>query len=119
MAAAITEHLAFKLVCIPALAIVTVYCSITSWIATLSSSLILSNSSIQTIPLSARTIAPAARYLSPESLSKITAAVRPTPEVPLPVVLIAKGAIFKTLLRSYDFAVDGSPISKRFISPLR
>ena len=47
-AAAITEHLAFKLVWIPAFAIVTVYCSITSWMATLSSSLILSNSSMQT-----------------------------------------------------------------------
>jgi len=29
-AAAITEHLAFKLQCIPAFAIVTVYCSMTS-----------------------------------------------------------------------------------------
>lgn len=35
-AAASTEHLAFKLVCIPALDIVTVYYSITSCIATLS-----------------------------------------------------------------------------------
>ena len=72
----------------------------TSWIATLSSSDILSNSSIHTIPLSAKTIAPAAKYLSPESLSNTTAAVRPTPDVPRPVVLIAKGAIDKTLLRS-------------------
>ena len=51
-------------------------------------------------PLSAKTIAPAARYLSPESLSNTTAAVSPTPEVPLPVVLIAKGAIVKTLLNN-------------------
>jgi len=103
----------------PAFAIVTVYYSITSWIATLSSSLILSNSSIQTIPLSARTIAPAAKYLSPVSLSKITAAVKPTPEVPLPVVLITNGAIDKTLLNNYDFAVDGSPITRILISPLK
>ena len=70
-------------------------------------------------PLSARTIAPAAKYLSPVSLSKITAAVKPTPEVPLPVVLITNGAIHKTLLNNYDFAVDGSPITKILISPLK
>lgn len=64
-AAAKTPHLAFKLQWIPALAIVTVCYSITSWIATLSSSLILSNSSIHTIPLSANTIAPASKCLSP------------------------------------------------------
>jgi len=40
-------------------AIVTVCCSMTSWVATLSESFILSNSSIHTTPLSARTIAPA------------------------------------------------------------
>ena len=45
-------------------------------------------------------MAPAAKYLSPESLSYTTAAVRPTPEVPRPVVLIARGAILRTLLRS-------------------
>ena len=55
---------------------------------------------MHTIPLSANTIAPAARYRSPESLSNTTAAVRPTPEVPRPVVLIASGAILITLLRS-------------------
>jgi len=70
-------------------------------------------------PLSARTIAPAAKYLSPVSLSKITAAVRPTPDVPLPVVFITSGAIDKILLNNYDFAVDGSPITKILISPLK
>ncbi len=84
MAAAITEHLAFKLQCIPALAIVTVYYSITSCIATLSASSILSNSSIHTIPLSANIIAPASKCLSPVSLSKTTEAVRPTPDDPFP-----------------------------------
>ena len=59
LAAAKTEHLALREQCIPAFAIVTVYCSIASCIATLSPSSILSNSSIQTNPLSAKTIAPA------------------------------------------------------------
>jgi hypothetical protein len=45
-------------------------------------------------------MAPAAKYLSPVSLSKITAAVRPTPEVPLPVVLMTKGAMVSTLLNN-------------------
>ena len=42
-AAAITAHLAFKEQWIPAFAIVTVCCSMTSWTATLSLSFILSN----------------------------------------------------------------------------
>lgn len=52
----------------------------------------LSNSSMQTIPRSARTIAPASNLLSPVSGSVVTAAVRPTPEDPRPVVGIALGA---------------------------
>jgi hypothetical protein len=95
-AAAMTLQRALREVWIPAFAIVTVCCSITSWIATLSISLILSNSSIQTTPLSARTIAPASRRRSPVSLSVVTAAVRPTPEEPRPVVAIARGAVFNT-----------------------
>lgn len=92
LAAAITEHLAFKEQLIPALEMVTVYYSIASWIATLSISSILSNSSIHTIPLSAKTMAPASKVLCPVYLSNFTTAVRPTPEDPLPVVLIARGA---------------------------
>ena len=118
-AAAKTLQRAFKLTCIPAFAIVTVCCSITSWIATLSASLILSNSSIHTIPLSPKTIAPASKCLSPESGSTTTAAVKPTPDEPLPVVFIQFGDIFNICLKNWDFAVDGSPTINIFISPLR
>src|SRR5579862_1452305 len=95
---------------------VTVCCSMTSWIATRSISDILSNSSIQTTPLSARTMAPASRRRSPVSLSVVTAAVRPTPDDPRPVVAIANGAVFRTKRRSWDFAVDGSPTIRILMS---
>lgn len=49
---------AFSVVEIPALEIEMVCCSITSWMAVRSDSSILSNSSIQQIPLSANTSAP-------------------------------------------------------------
>jgi len=65
LAAARTDVLAFRVVVIPALAIETVCYSITSWIEVLSDSFILSNSSIQHTPLSARTKAPASRVISP------------------------------------------------------
>ena len=84
--------------------------------ATLSMSDILSNSSIQTTPLSARTMAPASRRRSPVSLSVVTAAVRPTPEEPRPVVAIARGAVFRTKRSNWDLAVDGSPTIKMLIS---
>lgn len=100
LAAAKTEHLAFKEWCTPAFAIVTVYYSIASWIATLSNSFILSNSSIQIIPLSAKTMAPASKDLSLVFLSTVTEAVSPTPEEPLPDVLIAKGAVDKVYLKN-------------------
>ncbi|EZA54967.1 hypothetical protein X777_04430, partial [Ooceraea biroi] len=58
LAAASTEHLVFRVVVMPAFAIEIVCCSIASCIATRSSSFILSNSSMQTTPPSARTIAP-------------------------------------------------------------
>jgi hypothetical protein len=56
---------------------------------------ILSNSSIQTIPRSAKTMAPASNRFSPVSGSIVTAAVKPTPDEPRPVVEMAKGAISK------------------------
>lgn len=59
--AAKIEHLAFKVAYIPALVIDIVYYSIASWIATVSLSIILSNSSIQHIPLSANINAPASK----------------------------------------------------------
>lgn len=58
LAAAKTLTREFSLVVIPALAIEIVYYSIASWIATLSSDRILSNSSMQTIPPSPSTMAP-------------------------------------------------------------
>lgn len=58
LAAARIEVRALSVVDIPALEIDIVCCSITSWIAVRSDSSILSNSSIQQIPLSARTRAP-------------------------------------------------------------
>ena len=90
-AAANTAVLAFSVVMIPAFVIETVCCSMTSWIAVLSYSSILSNSSIQHTPMSASTKAPASSesYLV---LGSVTiAAVRPTPELPLPVVYTARG----------------------------
>ena len=101
----------------PAFAIVTVCCSITSWIATLSASFILSNSSIHTTPRSAKTIAPASNLRSPLSWSVVTAAVKPTPEEPLPVVLTAYAATPSTHLNSCDLATEGSPTIRQLISP--
>ena len=60
-AAASTEVRAFRIVVMPALAIEMVCCSIASWIATRSSSRILSNSSMHTTPPSASTMAPPSR----------------------------------------------------------
>ena len=57
-AAARTAVLAFRDVVIPALAMLTVCCSITSWIAVRSNSSILSNSSMAHIPISASTCIP-------------------------------------------------------------
>jgi hypothetical protein len=90
----------------------------TSWIAILSASFILSNSSMHTTPLSARTIAPASKYFSPFMLV-VTAAVRLSCYDPPPLILIARGAISMICLSNYDLAVDGSPTIRRFISPLK
>ncbi len=86
LAAAITEHLAYKLATIPALEIEILYCSMASCIEVLSCSFILSNSSIKQIPLSARTRAPPSRTHSLVEKSFLTVAVRPTADAPLPVV---------------------------------
>uniref|UniRef100_V9IAW1 Uncharacterized protein n=1 Tax=Apis cerana TaxID=7461 RepID=V9IAW1_APICE len=85
-AAAKTEQRVFNVVVIPAFAIDIVCCSIASCIATLSSSFILSNSSIQTTPPSARTIAPPSitKFLVMGSLN--TDAVKPAAELPFPDV---------------------------------
>ena len=68
------------------LAMEIVCCSMTSWMEVRSPSNILSNSSMQQTPWSARTRAPPSRVISPVTGSFITAAVRPTPELPRPVV---------------------------------
>lgn len=74
--AVIKDTLAMEMVC----------CSMTSWMAVRSASAILSNSSMQQMPRSARTKAPPSRVISPVRGSRITAAVRPTPDEPRPVV---------------------------------
>ena len=71
---------------------------------------------MQTTPRSARTMAPASRRRSPVSISVVTAAVRPTPEEPRPVVATARGAQCRTYRRSCDLETDGSPIKRIFIS---
>lgn len=67
LAAAKTLQRAFSRAWMPAFAIVTRPCSITSWMAVRSMSDILSNSSMQTTPRSARTMAPASRRRSPRN----------------------------------------------------
>jgi hypothetical protein len=86
LAAARTLVLLFRIVVIPALAIEIVYCSIASWIAIRSYEFILSNSSIQTMPPSASTMAPPSIANSPELWSFIIEAVRPAALEPLPDV---------------------------------
>mmetsp|Transcript_19489 Transcript_19489/g.42049 ORF Transcript_19489/g.42049 Transcript_19489/m.42049 type:complete len:287 (+) Transcript_19489:1953-2813(+) len=117
LAAATTAQRALSDAWIPALEIVTVCCSITSWMATRSASSILSNSSTQHTPRSASTIAPASSLRAPVSVSTVTAAVRPTPEDPLPVVEMARGAVRMTARRSWLFAVPGSPSMRMLMSP--
>ena len=159
LAAARTEHLALSVAWMPALAMVTRPCSITSWMAVRSMSDILSNSSMHTTPLqqmlllhmlvfrrkifdsflklisygtfrkivifllyfsfskfahlSARTIAPASSLLSPLSESVVTAAVKPTPDEPRPVVATALGAVCSTYLNNCDLATENVRVSLR------
>jgi hypothetical protein len=64
LAAARIAVLALRVQMIPALATETVYCSMASWRMTLVLSSILSNSSMQQIPLSERTRAPLSKTIS-------------------------------------------------------
>ena len=99
----------------------------TSWIEVRSPSLILSNSSMQQIPVSARISAPPSTFSSSVSGSRITPAVNPTLEDPLPytslfpaiptVVYTPRGAAVAIYFRSCDLATPGSPISSTLISP--
>jgi hypothetical protein len=86
LAAARIAVLAFKVQIIPALATETVYCSIASCKITLVLSSILSNSSMQQIPLSESTSAPLSNTISLVSGSLVIYTVRPTAELPLPEV---------------------------------
>ena len=65
---------------IPALAMEMVCCSIASWRMERVWSSILSNSSMQQMPMSERTRAPDSRTISLVSGSRVTYAVRPTAE---------------------------------------
>ena len=49
----------------------------------------------------------------PVSASMVTAAVRPTPEEPRPVVETLRGAMFMTARSSWDLATPGSPTCAR------
>jgi hypothetical protein len=89
LAAANIEHLAFKRVVIPALAIEIVYYSIASCMTTLSSGLILSNSSIQQTPPLASTSAPASKLNYPLWPVRVMEAVRPAALLPFPLVYTA------------------------------
>lgn len=80
------EVLALRMVVIPALAIEIVYYSMASWIAILSWDLILSNSSMQTTPPSAKTKAPPSKLNCLVLGSLMIAAVNPAAEEPLPLV---------------------------------
>ena len=51
--------------------------------------------------------------------SRMTEAVRPAAEDPLPDVYTAMGATLSTNLRSCDLAVPGSPRRRTLMSPLR
>ena len=114
-AAANIAVLAFKVQTIPALAIEIVYYSITSWRMVFVLSSILSNSSIQQIPLSDNTNAPDSSIISLVSWSFVIYAVKPTAEEPFPDVYILLDDIWFTNFKNWDLEVDGSPISKIFI----
>ena len=111
------EVRAFRVVEMPALEMEMVCCSITSWMAVRSLSSILSNSSMQQMPLSASTKAPPSRTISSVTGSRITAAVRPTPEEPRPEVYTPRGATLEMYLSSCDLATPGSPMRQMLMSP--
>ena len=67
---------------------------------------ILSNSSMQQIPLSASISAPASMQNSPVSSSFVTVAVSPAALDALPEVYTVRGRIEQTYLRNCDLAVE-------------
>lgn len=94
----------------------SVCCSITSCRTDLVLSFILSNSSMQQMPLSLSTRAPVWRTSCRVSGSFITYAVRPTALEPLPEVYWPRGTRLYTYWRSWDLLVPGSPQRRILIS---
>ena len=87
LAAANTAQRVLRLAFIPALEIEIVCCSIASCILDLSASFILSNSSIDASPKSAKTKAPASKVQRPSAAESCTAAaVNPAAEADCPEV---------------------------------
>ncbi len=79
---------------------------------------ILSNSSMQQTPLSAKIKAPASIANSPVSGSLYILAVNPAAVLPFPLVYIARGMYFYTNYKNKDFPVAGSPTMQMLMSPL-
>ncbi len=98
------------------LAIESVCCSMTSCSTDRVLSLILSNSSMQQMPLSLSTSAPVCRTSCRVSGSFITYAVRPTALDPFPDVYWPRGTRLYTYWSSWDLLVPGSPQSRMLIS---
>lgn len=94
----------------------SVCCSITSCRTDLVLSFILSNSSMQQMPLSLRTRAPVWRTSCRVSGSFITYAVSPTALEPLPEVYWPRGTRLYTYWSSWDLLVPGSPQRRMLIS---
>lgn len=93
-----------------------VCCSITSCSTDLVLSFILSNSSMQQMPLSLSTRAPVWRTSCRVSGSFVTYAVRPTALEPLPDVYWPRGTRLYTYWSSCDLLVPGSPQRRMLIS---
>mmetsp|Transcript_1662 Transcript_1662/g.6607 ORF Transcript_1662/g.6607 Transcript_1662/m.6607 type:complete len:206 (+) Transcript_1662:406-1023(+) len=104
-----------SVVTMPALATLSVCCSIASCIVARSASRIESNSSMQHTPPSARTNAPASSAHSPDSF--VAATVRPAALEPIPVVIIARGATAAAYFKSCDLPMPGSPTRRMCDSP--
>lgn len=69
------------------------------------------------MPWSASTSAPPSSIISPVRGSFMTAAVRPTPDEPLPVVYWLRAANRSMYDRSWDLATPGSPIRQMLMLP--
>ena len=92
-----------------ALETVTVCCSIASCMVLLSCSFIFSISSIQTVPLLAKTMAPASRDQPRRNSSLTTAAVSPAAVAAFPETYLPLGATVEMNLSMTDLATPGSP----------